>query len=117
MFELNADTKKLLSDIASLFGVKVEIVKDIWEYTIFTYLLTMLENPSKTNTIQIPFLGRAFLRVESTNEDDNSVTSFLSLNDEFKQVYKDIKEGKHTELADYIRRKYIDKVLDDTETF
>jgi hypothetical protein len=114
MFELDTDTKKLLTDIAALFGVKVEIIKDIWEYTIFTYLLTMLENPSKTNNIQIPFLGRVFLRVDSKEEEN--VTSFLALSEDFKQVYIDIKEGKHTKLSDYIRKKYLDKVLEDTES-
>ena len=39
---IDRDTKELLEDVSSLFGVKSDIIKDVWEYTMIVWLLTVM---------------------------------------------------------------------------
>jgi len=51
---MDRDTKELLEDVCSLFGVKADIIKDVWEYTMIVWLLKLAD--SNANLKRIKFL-------------------------------------------------------------
>ena len=120
MFDLDSDSKKTLNDVASLFGVKAEIIRDIWEYTVFAMTLNLLDGKTKTRTITVPFVGRVVLRYDGTElvdgNLDESVKAFVVLHDSFKELVADVFGGDRTVLADFIKRKHLDRVIDDAES-
>ena len=119
LFDLDADSKKTLNDVASLFGVKMETVRDLWEYTVFAMTLNLLDGKTKTRHVTLPFIGRLALKYEGAEFvdgvlDDN-VMAFVVLNDSFKELVSNVFEGDRTVLADYIKKKHLDRVIDDAE--
>ena len=46
-FVLTNEEKELLTDISSLLGVKQDTIKQVWEFTIFAWLLKFEDNPEK----------------------------------------------------------------------
>jgi hypothetical protein len=117
---MDTDTKKILSDIATLYGVKVDIIRDVWEYTVFAWALNMLDTTNKTRQLNVPFLGKIALRYEGTevNEEGSigdSVKAFVLLNPDFKELIADLYTGNKSVLAEYIKTKHLDKVMDEAE--
>lgn len=115
-FELDKDSKDMLTDISSLMGVKVEIVKQVWEYTLFTWFLKISKNPEKLTSIVVPYLGHIGLRYKNEEVDNISgtlktnVDSFISLSDEFKNMYGNIINEAQTALPKYLQSKIMETV-------
>jgi hypothetical protein len=116
--ELDKDTKDMLTDISTLFGVKTEIVKEVWEYTLFVWFLKMSENPDKMSTITVPYLGHVGVKFNSeslnneTGKIETKVDTFLSPSDAFKQMYGNIYNQAPSELAEYIQNHMIKTVIE-----
>ncbi len=106
---LDKDTKELLKDISSLFGVKEDIIKDVWEYTLITWLLKLSDSNANLKRIKIPYIGSVGLRFLGEKIGDEKIDAdydaFLALNENFKDVLKTIKNNGSEELTQLIQQK------------
>ena len=117
-FELDADTKQMLQEISATFGVKNEIVREVWEYTIFTILLKISENQKSCQSINIPFLGHMLLKDNGITQDKDGnayhdIEPIVALSENFKNLYIKACKGKFDELSEYIEENYIKPVLEE----
>jgi agmatine/peptidylarginine deiminase len=115
LFTISADEKQLLQKISSLCGIKQEIIKEIWQFTLFTSFIDILENKDKSyNIIQIPFLGKILIKPDK--EKPGEYENFFILNEDTKNIVKKIKSGSETELIKYFQDNFINKVLNNIDT-
>lgn len=116
-FTVDNDTKDILNDIAKLFGVKQDVVKEVWEMTLFCWFLKMSENPEQAQEITIPYLGKVALKFESEELDNaagkikTNVSTNLKLSDDFTDMFGNIYNVGETGLAEIVQNK-IRKTLD-----
>jgi len=111
LFTLDSDQKQLLLDISALCGIKQELVVDVWQYTLFTIFLKILENKDKkVNIIKIPYLGNALLK-----ETDEGFETFFSVNQNFIDIVKKIKKGDDSGLVEYFQQEFLEKLLTNME--
>jgi hypothetical protein len=114
LFTISAEEKQLLQKISSLCGVKQEIIKEIWQFTLFNSFLDLLENKDKNyNILSIPFLGK--LLIKPDKENPGELENFLILNEETKSIIKKIKNGYETDLIQYFQENFINKVLENID--
>jgi hypothetical protein len=110
LFTISADEKQLLQRISSLCGVKQEIIKEIWQFTLFSSFLEILEEKDKSyNFVTIPFFGKIMIKPDPENPGE--FQNFIHLNEETKSIIKKIKNGNETELIHYFQENFINKVL------
>lgn len=107
---LDKETKELLEDISSLFGVKPDIVKDVWEYTVITWLLKMSDSEANLKRIRIPYVGSIGLRftgekIGSEDKIEADYDAFVAINSNFKDTLKAIKNNSSDELTALIQNK------------
>lgn len=120
-FKFDKSTKDMIADISSLFGVKSEVVKQVWEYTLFTWFLKLSKDPEHVTSIKIPYLGNVGIKLDSETLDEetgklkSNVTSFIALDEEFKQMYGNICAQSESELAEYIQEHYIKNIVEDIQ--
>ena len=111
LFVMDNEQKELIQKISALCGIKQDIIKQVWQYTIFNLLLQLLENKDKTlNTIQIPFFGKVVVRPDQ--EVKGEFEAFLALNPNFRETIKTIKAGNETGLIAFFQENFINKILD-----
>ena len=92
LFEYDKDTKDIVLDISALFGVKSEVVKQVWEMTVLAMLLKTSDfEDSKNVRLKIPFIGNMLLRDKgSVIENGKLQTPTIQLSPEFQNSIKDI---------------------------
>jgi hypothetical protein len=114
LFTVSSDEKQLLQKISSLCGVKQEIIKEIWQFTLFNSFLELLENKDKNyNIISIPFLGKILIKPDKENPEEYE--NFFIINEDTKSIIKKIKNGQETELIQYFQNNFINKVLENID--
>jgi hypothetical protein len=114
LFTISSDEKQLLQKISSLCGVKQEIIKEIWQFTLFSSFLEILENKDKNyNIISIPFLGKILIKPDK--EKLGELENFFILNEDTKSIIKKIKHGYETELIQYFQDNFINRVLENID--
>jgi len=114
LFTISAEEKALLQKISSLCGIKQEIIKEIWQYTLFSSFLEILEKKDeKYNLISIPFLGKILIKPDRSNPEE--FENFILLNEDTKSIIKKIKRGYETELIQYFQENFINKVLENID--
>ena len=99
-------------------GVKNEIVREVWEFTIFTILLKIAENPDKRQSITIPYFGHVLLRDNGIKQDEDGtayhdIEPLTALSENFKNLYIKTCKGQFAELSEYLEENYIKPVLDE----
>lgn len=117
---MDSRTKELLNDIASAFGVKPDIVRTVWEFTIFTWLLKYKDSEAKVVSLPIPYLGSIGIKYKNDVIDDkNNITAdfdcFISVNEEFKDLIHKVMNDDYSELSQYVKNAYIDKLIEDNK--
>jgi hypothetical protein len=114
LFASSSEEKQLLQKISSLCGVKQEIIKEVWQYSLFSAFLDILENKDANyNIISVPFLGKILIRPDKERPDE--FETFFSFNEETKNTIKKIKSGQETELIQYFQENFINKVLENID--
>lgn len=112
------DTKELLQDISSQFGLRADVIKQVWEATLVTLFLKMAENPEAEHELQIPFIGKLKVKyknsysVGSSGDYFTAVDSEIFLDEEFKNLVGDVYYQGNTPLIDYIQNTLIKNTLD-----
>ena len=119
-FDCDANTKKMLKDISTTFGVPQSIVKQVWEFTIFTRMMSIKEDKNKLSLLNIPFIGTLGVKktMSSVNDDGSvkpDVEAFIGLSDSFKKTVSSVVDGKYGELSEYLQKMHIHKVVDNYE--
>jgi hypothetical protein len=113
LFLEDSEQKELIQKISALCGLKKDIIKQVWQYTFFQIYLNLLEekedkkNQRTYNIITIPYIGKIILR----NNQDKELEPFMILNQEFKNVIKNIQNGDETGLIQFFQENFINKTI------
>jgi hypothetical protein len=117
-FELDDETKELIEYTSNLMGVDKSIIKEVYQYMLFTWFLKLSQSDKKVTSVQVPYLGKIGLRYgqETLSKDSDSiepqVDAYVILNEEFKKMLYDIHNNKNSEIAEFIQQKHIDHLID-----
>lgn len=116
IFKEDEETKKMISEISSLFGVKTDIVRQVWQYTVFSIMLRVADtDETRLTRFTLPYIGNigiknnGILTTPKGVEPDLDV--FISLNDTFKNLYMKSKGGDYGELSNYVQKKFIEPLI------
>jgi hypothetical protein len=114
LFQEDSEQKELIQKISALCGLKKDIIKQVWQYTFFQVYLNLLEekenkrNQKSYNMISIPYIGKIVLRSNQEKE----LEPFIILNQDFKNVIKNIQNGDETGLIQFFQENFINKTID-----
>ena len=114
--DMDSDTKQMLQEISATMGVKNEIVREVWEFTIFTILLNIAEKPEGPQRINIPYFGHLLFRDKGliTNEKgeaEHDIDILVGMSENFKKLYLEACQGQYSALSEYLQENYIKPVL------
>lgn len=106
-----------MQDVCSLFGVKQSIVKQIWDYTLFSWFMKLSGQEGPVRKIEIPYIGTLSVSVKDEEEDANgnlitNTESSIELNPEFSKMLGQIDAEAETELSEFIEEQYIKPVTE-----
>lgn len=111
LFELDRETKELLTDVASMTGDKPSDVIAIWQHTIYAYFMRIFESPDKNySTIKIPYIGK--ILIKESKEEKGQFDIFMSIDDSFKEQLRKIKKSDTSDLISYFQENNIEKTID-----
>jgi hypothetical protein len=115
IFILDDQTKELIKQTSALFGVKSEIIKELFEYLAFTWMLQIAKNPDGLSQLVIPYLGKIGLKfgketLNNEGELEAEINAFIIINDTFKEMIKLLKDRDLTAINAYFKNNYIDKL-------
>ena len=116
IFKEDDDTKKMILEISSLFGVKADIVRQVWQYTVFSMMLRVAEaDETKLTRLSLPYIGTIGIKNNGTIATSKGVEAdldaFLCLSDNFKSLFSKSQGGNYGELSSYIQKKFIEPVV------
>ena len=117
LFQQDVQTKEIINKIGALFGVSPSIVKEVWEYTVFVWMVQMMSDPEKLHSFTIPYLGTVGLKfkdefVDSDSQLKTNCDAFLSVSQSFKDLIGDIYNNKLNDLTCYLEDNKIQKTID-----
>lgn len=117
IFKEDEDTKKMILEISSLFGVKADIVRQVWQYTVFSIMLRVAEaDETKLTRIKIPYIGNIGIKnlgmVTTPKGVEPDLDVFVSLSDTFKNLFFKSQGGDYSELSNYVQKKFIEPVME-----
>lgn len=114
LFENDKEQRDLLNKIASLCGIKRTSVQQVWEYTIYCLLISVMENRDATyNVLPIPYLGKILFK--ESKEHQGEFDTFLMIYDSVKEELKKVKKGDMKDLINYFDKNFIEKTIQDIE--
>jgi len=119
-FTPDADTKQLIKEMSSLFGIKSDIITDFLNYLTFVWLLQLAQNPDKVQTLTLPYIGKLGVKFnkdfinQETGKMETEVDVFVALNDSFKRMISDIKDRDISELTTFLRTNYIERLIENS---
>ena len=110
----------IVLDISALFGVKSEVVKQVWEMTVLALLLKTSDfEDSKNVRLKIPFIGNMLLRDNGSVIENGKCTPdiecFMCLDENFKQLFDRARYNDFDNLSDYVQDKYLSDIIDKIE--
>lgn len=124
--KMDKDTKRLMEEIAAVSGIKRDVVKEVWEYTLIRWVEEISRDPQKLNRLLIPFLGSVAVKyegevIEEASEKTNQgmepkTTSFVALSKPFEDLMSTIYTNKNnviTQLLDAKIQESIGLIVDE----
>ena len=117
IFKEDEDTKKMILEILSLFGVKADIVRQVWQYTIFSIMLRVAEaDETKLTRVKLPYIGNMGIKnlgmVTTPKGVEPDLDVFISLSDTFKNLFMKTQGGDYGELSNYVQKKFIEPLME-----
>jgi hypothetical protein len=117
IFKEDEDTKKMILEISSLFGVKADIVRQVWQYTIFSIMLRVAEaDETKLTRVKLPYIGNMGIKnlgmVTTPKGVEPDLDVFISLSDTFKNLFMKTQGGDYGELSNYVQKKFIEPLME-----
>ena len=115
-FKEDEETKKMILEISSLFGVKEDIVRQVWQFTVFSIMLRVAESDeTKLTRISLPYIGNIGIKnlgmVSTPKGVEPDLDVFISLSDTFKNLFFKSQNGNYEELSNYVQKKLIEPVI------
>lgn len=106
----------MILEISSLFGVKADIVRQVWQYTVFSMMLKVAEaDETKLTRLVLPYIGTIGIKnngtIASSKGVEPDLDAFLSLSDTFKNLFSKSQDGNYGELSSYIQKKFLEPVI------
>lgn len=116
IFKEDEETKAMLLEISSLFGVKVEIVRQVWQFTVISIMLRVAETDvNRLTRFILPYIGTVGIKNNGTLATNKGIEPdldvFLNLSDTFKNLLFKSQDGNYKDLSNYIQKKYIDSTV------
>lgn len=113
--KMNDTTKSFLEEVSSLFGKSKNTIQQVWEYTLFTWILKAANNEGNATRIDIPYLGSACIKYKNETINENGEISadidlLVGLSDEFKKMLYEAKNEDTSKLTEYVKQQYIKKL-------
>ena len=117
IFKEDEDTKSMILEISSLFGVKADIVRQVWQYTVFSIMLRVAEaDVTKLTRVKIPYIGNMGIEnlgmITTPKGVEPDLDVFISLSDTFKNLFLKSQGGDYGELSNYVQKKFIEPVIE-----
>lgn len=117
IFKEDEDTKKMILEISSLFGVKADIVRQVWQYTIFSIMLRVAEaDETKITRVKLPYIGSMGIKnlgmITTPKGVEPDLDVFISLSDTFKNLFMKTQGGDYGELSNYVQKKFIEPLIE-----
>ena len=117
IFKEDEDTKKMILEISSLFGVKADIVRQVWQYTIFSIMLRVAEaDETKLTRVKLPYIGNMGIKnlgmITTPQGVEPDLDVFISLSDTFKNLFMKTQGGDYGELSNYVQKKFIEPLME-----
>ena len=117
IFKEDEDTKSMILEISSLFGVKADIVRQVWQYTEFSIMLRVAEaDETKLTRVKIPYIGNMGIKnlgmITTPKGVEPDLDVFISLSDTFKNLFLKSQGGDYGELSNYVQKKFIEPVIE-----
>lgn len=117
IFKEDEDTKKMILEISSLFGVKADIVRQVWQYTIFSIMLRVAEaDETKITRVKLPYIGNMGIKnlgmITTPKGVEPDLDVFISLSDTFKNLFMKTQGGDYGELSNYVQKKFIEPLIE-----
>lgn len=117
IFKEDEDTKKMILEISSLFGVKADIVRQVWQYTIFSIMLRVAEaDETKLTRVKLPYIGNMGIKnlgmITTPKGVEPDLDVFISLSDTFKNLFMKTQGGDYGELSNYVQKKFIEPLME-----
>ena len=117
IFKEDEDTKSMILEISSLFGVKADIVRQVWQYTVFSIMLRVAEaDETKLTRGKIPYIGNMGIKnlgmITTPKGVEPDLDVFISLSDTFKNLFLKSQGGDYGELSNYVQKKFIEPVIE-----
>lgn len=115
LFDLDKDQKDFLQRVSAKCGLDRLSTQTVWEFTLFTMLMDIAENPdSAYNVLQIPYVGKILFK--ESKEYPGEYDTFLALNDSVKELAKKAKKGDLKDLIEYFSEKFIKGTIKNAES-
>jgi len=121
LFQQDAQTKETLNKISALFGVSPNLVKEVWEYTIYVWLVQLLDDPDKLHSFTVPYLGTIGIKfkdefVDSDSQLKTNCEAFLSVSQNFKDLIGDVYNNKIIDILQFLEDNKIQKTIELIQT-
>jgi hypothetical protein len=121
--KLDEDTKHTLEEISALSGIQRDVIREVWEFTLIRWVEQITRDPTKLNSIQVPFLGTVGVRYidDQLGQDGNietNIDAFISPSPFFTKLIGEVYDGKQTVLTDMLQKKIdgaIANVIEDSD--
>ncbi len=112
-FTLDETSKKVLKKVASKLNLQFEIVKTIFEYTMFTTAIELMGNSKKLKSVCIPYFCKLGIRPKENCEEGSNDTHdiFFSPSDNLKNLLRDLSKEDYSSLENFLDKK-IKKEID-----
>ena len=117
IFKEDEDTKKMILEISSLFGGKADIVRQVWQYTIFSIMLRVAEaDETKITRVKLPYIGSMGIKnlgmITTPKGVEPDLDVFIALSDTFKNLFMKTQGGDYGELSNYVQKKFIEPLIE-----
>lgn len=121
LFQQDQQTKDTINKIGALFGVSPSLVKEVWEFTVYTWLTQLLAEPEKLQSFTVPYLGTVGVKfknefVDSDSELKTDCDAFVSLSPAFKALVGEIYNNKVASLNMYLEDHKIQRTIETIQT-
>ncbi len=119
--KLDEQGRRLVEEISALSGIQRDVVREVWEFTLMSWIEKITRDPEKLQTLVVPFLGNVGVRYKGDSITDeggleSQAEAFVSLSPFFKNILGDVYDEKANLLIDILDKKIDDAVGSSADT-
>lgn len=116
VFTLNEVTKKTIKQIASKTQIPFDLVRNVFEFTLFNSGLALLNNTKKFKEIQIPYFGKILIKQRDPQELEKDPTlskydTYFSMSSNLEKMFEAFDNEDFSSLENFLDNK-IEKKLE-----